>query len=240
MLNIIRFIKNKKKYKNLDESFKTIGITVSGFKYLKPSVWQDIYDALIDLIKKHPEIKFKYIYKLSALRKYEYLIESNGVDSIAFTSFVPIENQYGRYYTTNVQIVLNANYVRNIEKELKTIGNPENKVKFLIAHEFGHVLDIYYSSKFVNLNIEENSLIIFKFLNNMELSKKIINNVLKNKYNKTEYDKQIIKIGTGLIINSEDEMYNEPFAECIALDFCDINTKFSGYVINEFERIKVC
>ena len=240
MLNIIRLIKNKEKYNCLDEKFKAIGITVSGFEYLKPSVWQDIYDALIELAKKYQEIKIGYIYKLSALRKREYLLESNGADSIAFTSFIPIENQYGRYYTTNLQIVLNANYVRNIEKELKTIFNPKNKVKFLIAHEFGHVLDIYYSSEFVNLNTEENSLIIFKFLSNMKSSKTIINNVLKNKYNKIEYDKQIVESGTGLTINSDDEMYSEPFAECIALDFCNINTEFSEYIVNEFKCVKVC
>ena len=96
MLNIIRLIKNKEKYNCLDEKFKAIGITVSGFEYLKPSVWQDIYDALIELAKKYQEIKIGYIYKLSALRKREYLLESNGADSIAFTSFIPIENQYDK------------------------------------------------------------------------------------------------------------------------------------------------
>lgn len=219
MLNIIRFIKNKKKYKNLDESFKTIGITVSGFEYLKPSVWQDIYDILTNLFKQYFFIPIGYLKEIRVYSKKEYfnltfpkdLLKPKQNNTILETSLLPVDSDNLKYYVNYSIIIINANYIRNLKKYLKAIVKPKNRVKYVIIHEFGHIIDFYFSitSKFKCDQI--NYMTYNAALCNLKLSKQIVDPILiKYNYN---YDETALKMG-----NKDLNTSSEILAETIALN----------------------
>ena len=240
MLNIIRFIKNKEKYKNLDERFKTIGITVSGFKYLKPSVWQDIYDALNDLLKKYSFVPVGYLSEIRAIPKNRYIQfttlkndnESHKNIPILETSLLPEDNEKLNYKINNVAIYINANYMRNVKKHLKAVIEPKNKTKYAIAHEFGHIIDFYLSivMRFKDLTININYNHYKYVLSNFLFSKNIVDPVLLK--NHWKYKDAAVQMKYLDPINS-----TEVFAETIALEYNQTHIELSNEVYNYFLNV---
>lgn len=243
MLNIIRLIKNKEKYKELDEKFKAIGITITGWEYLKPSVWQDICYALCDLFKKYNFIPFRYLKKIIVLTESTYISQRRLYENceynyddipIAETSLLldeELDNYYNLYHTI---IFLNSTYLNKINKYLKVIKEPENKIKFVIAHEFGHIIDFYLSitsrlSKYCD-SINYNS---YKVLTSrFDFSKEIIDPIIIKKYGQLKYELAENDIGSFNNMNNA-----EFFAESIALNYCEINTSLSEEINLKFEKI---
>ena len=241
MLNIIRFIKNKEKYNGLDEKFKAIGIMVSGFEYMKPSVWQDIYAVLCDLLKKYSFIPVGYLNEIRAIPKNRYIqftMLENDKDAyknipILETSLLPKDNEKLNYKISNVVIYINANYMRNIKKHLKAIIEPKNKVKYVIAHEFGHIIDFYLSvvMRFKDLNININYNHYKYVLSNFLFSKDIVDYVLLN--NHWTYEDAALQMKYLDPINS-----TEIFAETIALEYNQTHIELSYKVYNYFLNVR--
>lgn len=243
MLNIIRFIKNKEKYNSLDEKFKAIGITVSGFEYLKPSMWQDIYDTLCDLLKIYNFIPTGYLNNIIAVttkkhleERYKLLNNDTKIQKknlpIAETGFIPKKDWNGYCYTNHVRIILNVEFIRHITKELSVIKNPKNHTKFLIAHEFGHIIDIFCSSLkdgIIKMNTPVNSFIWQKVITNLSFSKEIVDSVIMKKYGELNYTYAINEIG-----NLSELDHAELFAETIALNYMNISVKLSIQIYDVF------
>lgn len=241
MLNIIRFIKNKEKYNCLDEKFKTIGITVSGFEYLKPSVWQDIYDTLCDLYERYNFIPSGYLIKIKALNTYDYLKEISYIEdeylkmksnTIASTMFIQDKDWINRFFPNKTQIVLNVKLIKHIKKYLTPIEIPQNYIKFLIAHEFGHIIDFYLSGIEEKLYFGNDSIdnITYKnFIEHLCFSETIIKRAIFVMYH-TE-DLNVIKKEVG-DLNQYNE--GEIFAELIALSYNHVDKPFIRFFYNHF------
>lgn len=241
MLNIIRFIKNKEKYNCLDKKFKAIGITVSRFEYLKPSVWQDIYDTLGDLFKKYSFIPVGYLSEIKAIPKNKYIqatkieIDKKSSKNIAIleTSLLPENDEKLNYKTNNVIIYINANYIRHIKRNLKAVKKPKNRVKYVIAHEFGHIIDFYFS---ITLKFKDSNIMInynhYKYmLSNFSFSRGIVDPVLLK--NKLTYEDVALQMKYLDPISS-----TEFFAETIALEYNQSHIKLSKWIYDSFLNIK--
>lgn len=215
---------------------------MSGFEYLKPSVWQDIYNALYSLMQLYQEIKPGYISKISCLSNGEFIkrisIKENDEDEpntvIAFTDFVLDSNYTNVYYQHHIEIIINESCTKRIKKFLKPINKPKNLIHFLIAHEFGHVLEIFYQSKKLELEKQEipfNYIQYNNFMDDLSFSKSIVDEATYKRF--LTYD---IKVGKIEIGNLKPYNQSEILAEAVALDYCKINTKYSFLIVNELNK----
>lgn len=241
MLNIIRFIKNKEKHDVLNKKFKAIGITVSGFEYLKPNVWQDIYNTLCDLYERYDFMPLGYLSEIRAYPKRTYFdytlpeeIEKPEENDILMeTNLLPKENNNLNYCTKHTIVIINADYIKNVNKYFKAIIEPENKVKYIITHEFGHIIDFYFSITLRYSGNEVNFIGYKALLKELRFSKQIVEQILSE----LNYSCEEVEIKMGECgIKSNTEI----LAETIALNDegfkMDLTDKIYISFLNQIKR----
>lgn len=113
----------------------------------------------------------------------------------------------------------------------------EDYIEFSICHEFGHILDIYFSLRYDSLgfreNVPENEII--DFLNTIPLSNKLVEQAIIAYINNIgkSHKETLLSEKMGYTASKDN---TEAFAESIAFHYFTKNNLISNYIIEEYRR----
>ena len=148
-MKIKKILQGSNEYKKIREKFQKIGIRIYGIKSLELEIWKLIYVYLSELIDLYPIVNNGSLAWIRVEdRKYFNYIRLS-CDTLASSGFF-----VSRYIRPYVDMKKRLGIVFN-KSAFKSIGNDEEVgskkvdketfIKIIIAHEFGHLLDLIMS-----------------------------------------------------------------------------------------------
>lgn len=242
MLNLLKIIFKKAdvgkkehlsdEYLDVIRKFGELGIKIKECKELSIETWNQIYLTIESLYKKYSEIPIGYIKEIN-LSKNDGIAEAH----------LFCDKQYIYDTKQGICLSLNKNYFMDfalfgIKRKTTNFNVNDNEIiPFIIAHEFGHVIDIYHSLKdpcYQNKRfLSGDDLIIL--LETLPYSKKILEEALRNAYpelKRMNYEGFLSET----ISSNASQDFGEAFAEIIALNFLNKENR----LIKEVETLIKC
>lgn len=186
----------------------------------------------------YPEIDIGFLRTLNVMDEKNYVKERG--QTIASTSFIESKVLgYGFYnISTGLELMINSDLFDDLDllnSNLKIINETNQKIDFVISHEFGHIIDIFWSLKEMDWRNQKyiTAQTISNFLNNLNFSDCIVERAFLKRYKQYEIDINDIVKEIGInAINDKQEI----FAESIALGYCNINSPLSLTIIKEYNK----
>lgn len=228
-MNFINRLLKSREYDELRHAFEEIKITIKNIEELKPEIWKRIYFCMRKLYQIHTKFPVGYI---------------NGIDvkqNMRSIACVKFPQEGGEIDTSHVCMSLNKSFYKNIEnfrsKKCATLIDIDidDFIEFSICHEFGHVIDIYYSIKFGStVNLDN----VNYFFEKIPFSSDIINTVFKDMYPDKKYlcVESILSEEMG---ETASRNYMEAFAEAVAFNYFGKNNIISESIIKKYkERVR--
>lgn len=218
-------------YLEIVRKFGELGIEIEDINEVNITVWKRIYLCIDNLYRNYPELPKGFFNRLNFKEE----------NSIACTAFCLKENNL--YDTTNVFVSLNKFYFLDtnnfkIKKAATNIDIAlEDYIEFSICHEFGHILDIYFSLRYDSLgfreNVPENEII--DFLNTIPLSNKLVEQAIIAYINNIgkSHKETLLSEKMGYTASKDNA---EAFAESIAFHYFTKNNLITNYIIEEYRR----
>ena len=214
-------------YLEIVRKFGELGIRIQDITEIPVKIWTEIYNYIDRLYNLYPELPTGFL----------KLIDLQNAFSIGNTDFC--KNEDGTYNTkAGVKISLNKKYlleentfIKKIETT-KTLLTPADSIKFIIAHEFGHVIDIYktISEKGYVLSSQVSHEEIFAFFNTINYSDRIVLKVIEENFpdiKKHNYA-GFLSEKMGYTASSS---FAETFAEAIAFNFVGTDNDIAKLII---------
>lgn len=166
-------------YLEIIRKFGELGIRIQNITEMRVNIWAEIYNYIYRLYNLYPELPIGFLKS----------IDLQNTFSIGNTDFC--KNEDGTYNTkVGVRISLNKKYlleenafIKKIETT-KTLLTPADSIKFIIAHEFGHVIDIYRTildNEYV-LSYQVSHEEILAFFNTINYSERIVLKVIEENF----------------------------------------------------------
>ena len=130
----------------------------------------------------------------------------------------------------NEKIFKYPEYLKDMFLNTDADVSSNNFVKWIIAHEFGHLIDITYSLKYKNAVRLMKKDDINDFLKNLTLSNEILYSIF---YGYNEFD----EISEKRLMSEYSTKSNcETFAEAVACGYFKSKNKLAQKILEEFEK----
>lgn len=235
-MKLVKILQRKEKYKIIEKIFGDLGIQIFGIGRLSPELWNVIYESLIDLFNKYPIMCNGNISWIRVETKKFFLKHTSCDENTdAFAGFFYSGNSDDYVdMDQGIGITINKNQFNSLQKEevlLKKKVNRNTMVRHILAHEFGHLLDLTISGY---RKEDWNGIIKTELLDDKfghQVSDDIVENALDLYFGSKDHpiSSVIEEIGKDSVSRSQ-----EIFAECIALNFSGIGKRLPDIVINVY------
>ena len=214
--------------------FRKLGIKIYGMYWLPIDEWNIIYQTINELFIKYPEANSGSI-KWIRVEPKRYFVSAGLPNSdLAAAGFhrnrflSQIVNAY-----EEIGIVINKDEFRNIEVYERILDKKVTHnifIRFIITHEFGHLIDLIISGyKKESRRYVDADLLSGKY--GRQVSEKIVNSSVRKCYGTLDIQDEILEKEIGSDVENNN---GEIFAESVALEYCGLGTTLSNMIIREY------
>lgn len=234
----IKNLKERKIRRKLLKSFKALKIRIYGINRLSVETWNIIYKTLIKLFDMYPFMRNGNVcwIRVKSNRYFrKYMVYNKTVDAMSGFYYKDKANLYVNT-DLGIGITLNMDQINSLNETETILSFKVSKytmISHIIAHEFGHLIDLTltgYAKK------EWRGIVRSELLENRfkhQCSDDIVEKALNVYFSRKEHliFPIIEEVGKDSVSDS-----HEIFAECIALNFSNIEGILSNIVINELHN----
>lgn len=223
-MNLNKNLNNE--YLDIYKRFITLGIKITGIRFLPVDCYEKIYKCLVTCHKEFPKTPISYLKEIRVVKSMPHNHKNVIASTKLYGFFDLLFPSKGTYMVLDASIFSDETVLR---KSLWNITKTNQLIEFVIAHEFGHVVDFWHSfgsyDKICCSNIEKTSLLL--------ASDVIVNKAFVNIPNCKEISLQYIIEQIG---EDAAEDTQEIFAEAFALHYCGIDSELSMQIIDEYRK----